>query len=263
MSASTMSQTSAAVPVSGKTHMLKQLTISELRLILREPRRVWGIALPVVLLIVLGFIPTFNTPSSGLGGFTPIEVYVPIVILMSMTLMAVTMMPMILAGYREHGILRRLRTTPAGPARVLAAQLIINVGAAAISVLVVLLVAKAFYQVPFPRQPVAFVLVVLLAIVTMQAIGLFVAAVASTTMAAQVLGGLLFFPMLFFSGLWFPIPLMSPPLQDISHLTPLGAGWEAMAATATGHWPPVLPVAVLVGYAVVCGLVAAKSFRWE
>lgn len=263
MSTSTVTVTSVDAPVTGKSHALRQLTICELKLVMREPRRVVGLALPIVLLIVLGLIPTFNTPSAKLGGFTPLDTYVPIVILMSMTLMAVTYMPMVLAGYREHGILRRMRTTPAGPARVLAAHLIINLVFAAFSVLVVVALAKGIYNVPFARQQVGFLLSLLLAVAALQAIGLFVAAVSSTTIAAQVLGGVLFFPMLFFSGLWFPIPLMSPALQDISHATPLGAGWQAMSASAAGHWPPVMSLVTLVIYLVVCGFIAIRSFRWE
>ncbi len=244
-------------------HALRQLTFCEFKLALREPRRLVGMVLPVVLLIVLGFIPTFNTPSAKLGGFTPLDTYVPVVILMSMTLMAVTYMPMVLAGYREHGILRRMRTTPAGPARVLAAYLIINLIFAVAAVVIVVALARSIYNVPFARQQAGFLLALLLAVAALQAIGLFVAAVASTTMAAQVLGGVLFFPMLFFSGLWFPIPLMSPALQHIAHATPLGAAWQAMSTAATGHWPPVMSLLTMAIYFVVCGFAAARWFRWE
>jgi ABC-2 type transport system permease protein len=72
-----------------------------------------------------------------------------------------------------------------------------------------------------------------------------------------------FYPLLFFSGLWLPIPSMPPALQHISHATPLGAAWEAMAGAGAGIWPHALPLLTMAAYAVVFGLAAARLFRWE
>lgn len=56
--------------------------------------------------------------------------------------------------------------------------------------------------------------------------------------------------MMFFAGLWLPIPQMSPGLQDISHATPLGAAVTAMADTLGGTFPPLLYLGILAGWAV-------------
>lgn len=72
----------------------------------------------------------------------------------------------------------------------------------------------------------------------------------------------LFYPMLFFSGLWYSIPLMASALQHVAHATPLGAAWEAVATAAVGHWPPALPLVTLAIYAIGFGLAAARFFRW-
>jgi len=124
-------------------------------------------------------------------------------------------------------------------------------------------VARIGYGVPLPVQFLGFALSVLLTLAALLALGLFVAALAPTTRVAQVIGGLLFYPMLFFAGLWYPVPLMAPVLQHIAHATPLGAAWEAMAYSATGHWPPAVPLATLAIYAIALSLAAAKWFRWE
>lgn len=239
-----------------------QLSLTELKLTMRDRIGPMGVALPVVLLVILGFIPTFRDPQASFGGYSTFDVYVPIVILMSMALLSLGV-PAALTSYREKGVLRRLRTTPAGAARVLAAQLLVNLVLVVISVTLVLLVARVGYGVPLPRQFAGFVLSVLLTLAALLSLALFIAALAPSTRASQIIGGLLFYPMLFFSGLWYPVPLMAPALQHIAHATPLGAAWEAMAYSAAGHWPPALPLATLAIYAIALSLAAAKWFRWE
>ena len=79
---------------------------------------------PLALLIIFGSIPSFTRPRASLGGLTELDLYVPILIAFVIAMLALNALPPVLAGYREKGILRRLRTTPVGPARVLAAQLV-------------------------------------------------------------------------------------------------------------------------------------------
>ncbi|MGH3149873.1 MAG: ABC transporter permease [Streptosporangiaceae bacterium] len=254
----------APPPVRARQSALWRLTLAESKLFLRERvGPIWGIALPLLLLVIFGSIPFFKKPQASFGGYTTLDIYVPILIAMMLGLLSLVALPMVLAGYRERGILRRLQTTPAGPARVLSAQLLINLGAAAVTVIVLLTVARLAYSVPLPRQLAGFTVAVLLAAAALMSFGLLVAAVAPTGRTAQVIGSLLFYPLMFFSGLWLPIPSMPVTLQHISHATPLGAAWEAMAAAATGSWPHALPVLTMAGYAVVFGTAAARLFRWE
>ena len=105
--------------------------------------------------------------------------------------------------------------------------------------------------------------IALLAATGLLSLGLFVAAVAPSGRAASAIGAILFYPLMFFSGLWLPIPSMPAVLQHISHATPLGAAWESFQDAALGHWPPALALLTMVGYGVVFGLAAARLFRWE
>ena len=147
----------------------------------------------------------------------------PILIAFVIAMLALNALPPVLAGYREKGILRRLQTTPVGPARVLAAQLVIDLGrGGGHAGRLVLAVARIGYGVALPRQLGGFVLAALLAAVALLAVGLFVAAAAPTGRAANAIGAILFFPMMFFAGLWLPIAQMPAVLRHISHATPLG-----------------------------------------
>lgn len=74
---------------------------------------------------------------------------------------------------------------------------------------------------------------------------------------------MLFFPMMFFAGLWLPRASMPESLLEISDFTSLGAAVGAIQSSMEGDWPQLLYLVVLVGYAVLFGAAARRLFRWE
>src|SRR5215467_3085964 len=151
-------ETTVARPV--RRSSLARLTLTEFKLALREPMLVfWTFAFPLGLLIVFGLIPAFKQTHAGYHGLTVLEIYVPVLILMMLALFSFFMMPTTLATYRQQGILRRLRTTPAGPARVLAAQLLVTLGSEAVMVAAILLLGRVAFAIPFPLAPGIWVVV--------------------------------------------------------------------------------------------------------
>ena len=262
---SVATETAGAPAVPGRRRSaLARLTRTELILFLREPMMVfWTIAFPLVLLIIFGLIPSFKETHPGYQGLTVLQTYVPIIILTMLALLSFFSLPVTLTTYREQRILRRLQTTPAGPARVLAAQLIVTIGAAVVMVAAILVLGRLAFDVPFPRAPGIWVVVALLTAASTLSLGLLIAAVAANPRVAGAVGNILFFPLMFFSGLWLPIPSMPAVLQHISHATPLGAAWESFQAATLGHWPPALALGTMAAYAVAFGLAAAPLFRWE
>jgi ABC-2 type transport system permease protein len=243
---------------------LLKLSLTELKLLSRERvRMALPIAIPVLLIVILGNVRSFRRPDAAFGGESVIDLYTTIMVVMGLALLALTNMPMIMADYRERGVLRRLQTTPIGPVRVLAAQLVADLTEAVVMVIAILAVARIGFGVPLPRQAGAFVVTALLAAFALLAAGLLVAAVAPTGRVARGIGALLFYPMMFFAGLWIPIPNMPATLQHISHATPLGAAVPALTAAAEGAWPTGLQLMTLAGWAIALGLAAARFFRWE
>jgi ABC-2 type transport system permease protein len=242
-----------------------KLTRMEGRLFLREPVALFfGLIFPALLLLGLGSLfPGFDEPAPELGGGRFIDVYAPVAIVFGLAMLGVGTFPATLATYRELGILRRLRTTPLHPARLLWAQMLVQFSVAVVATAAVVIVATVVFAVPIPGQPIWFALSFILTAVAMAVTGLLIGSVAPTSQSAIAIGMAVYFPMLFFAGLWIPRELMSETLQTISDFTPLGAAVEALTDAWFGTTPDLLPLGIMLGYILVVGFAAVRFFRWE
>lgn len=246
----------------GSWPAFRALVRAERLLLLREPAvLLWGVAFPVLLLTIMGIAS--SGPDADLGGLRLVQVYQPVVIAMVLATLGGSTLPAVLTTYRETRVLRRLATTPVRPFAVLAAQLLVNLGVCLVATALILAVGRAAFGVALPRQPVGFALVLLLAAAALLALGLVVAALAPSGRAAAGIGSLLFFPMMFFAGLWIPRPLMPSALRSVGDFTPLGAAVSALGDTSAGRWPTLSAIVVLAAFLVAFTTVAARYFRWE
>jgi ABC-2 type transport system permease protein len=105
--------------------------------------------------------------------------------------------------------------------------------------------------------------VFVLAAVQMIAVGCVLAALVPTAGMANGLGMLLYFPMLFFAGVWVPGPLMPDGLAAVSAFVPLGAAAQAMETAWFGSGFPASQVVVMLAWTSVLVPVAARVFRWR
>lgn len=243
---------------------LRRLIAAEARLALREPAGlVWGIGLPVLLLVVFGQIPKFNVPTKQFGGLSPLDVYLPILCSMVLAMLALFSIPGPLATYREQGVLRRMATTPVSPVAVLAAQLVVNLVMAVVAIGLILGIGTTAFGLDAPGQPFGFVLALALTAVALFGLGLWVAAIARTAKAAQAIAGAFFFPLEFLAGLWVPRQVMPAGLRDVSDYTPLGAAVQGLQDSIAGTFPSARALLVLAAYAVAFGFAAVRMFSWE
>lgn len=242
-----------------------KLTNVEWKQFRREPMSMgFGLAFPTILLIGLGLaIPSFREANPDLGGLRVIDVYVPIVMGMSIATLGLSVLPAYLAEYRHTGVLRRLAVTPAKPRDLLIAQLVVQLCVAIVAGAASVLAGMLIFDVRAPENPVALALAFVLAAAATFAVGLLIAAVAPSVNAASGIGMTVYFPMLFAGGVWTPGDAMPDVLRTISDFTPIGAGVSAMSDAWNGDWPQPLHLIVLVAYVLGASLAAAKIFRWE
>jgi ABC-2 type transport system permease protein len=244
---------------------ITKLTRMEARLFLREPIGLFfGLFFPSLLLLGLGSLfPGFDERVPELGGLRAIDIYAPVAIAFGLAMLGIGTFPATLATYREAGILRRLRTTPLHPARLLRAQMSVQFAVEVVAAAAVITTAAAVFDVPLPREPVWFVLSFVLTAVAMAVTGLLIGSVSPTSQSAVAIGMAVYFPLLFFAGLWIPRELMSETLQTMSDFTPLGAAVQAMTDAWYGTTPSLLHLGVILGYILIVGFAAVRFFRWE
>lgn len=241
---------------------LTKLTLTEFKLFLRD-----GTAVAVVLALPLGFLIIFGSMvSGGASSEDPRTVegfFSAMAVSLSIGMLALFTLPTYLGTYREKGILRRLSVTPVHPVMVLVAQLVVHLVMALVGVALVLVVGNVALGISVPQNLPGFFVVAFLGVLALFVVGLLIAAVAPSGRAAGSLGSLLFFPLLFFAGVWMPKEQMPDFLARIADFTPLSAMMDAFQRTWAGGAPQTLSLAVLAAITVVAGAAAAKVFRWE
>jgi len=241
-----------------------KLVLNDARLAWRLPiGLIFGLGLPVLLLVIFGSLPVFQDHQKTLGGLTLFDVYIPTLIALVVAALAFFSLPTPLATYREQGILRRLSTTPVPPSWVLGGQLVIHLVIAATALIVVIVVGIAAYGLKAPASAGGFVLATLLSTTAVFAIGLLITGVARTAAGAGGISFAVFFPLMFFAGLWLPVQEFPTALRDVSYLTPLGASVEALQRAMQSGFPSASALLVLAAYTVIFGALAVRFFKWE
>jgi ABC-2 type transport system permease protein len=259
-----MTVTTAPLPKTPPRAAFGKIVLNEARLAWRQPAGLAaGVGIPVLLTVIFGELPKFQQPQASLGGLTYFDVYVPVLAMFATAILALWGLPVPLASYREHGILRRLQTTPVPRSWLLAAQVAVQLCLALAGLLTVILVGVIAFGAPDAKNPAAMVAACAFGIAGLFPVGLSIAALAPTSATASVIGRLTFVPLMFFAGLWLPRALMPAVLRDISACTPVGAAVVALQDSMQGQFPPAAPLLTLAGYALAFSLLAWRFFRWE
>ncbi len=241
------------------------------KLLLNESRLAWripigigmGLGLPLLLLVVFAIIPGTRQASSDLGGVSYFALTFPILLALTILTLSIAVMPRSLINYRETGILRRLSVTPVPPGWLLAAQIVINLAIAVVGFIILTTAGVTAFGLELPENVPGFLLAYLLTVTSLFAVGLCIAAFVRSDAVANGIGGILFFALLFFGGLWIPRPLMPPVLINISNWTPLGASVDALQRAMQRLFPSLQSLLVLMAYTVVFGYLAVRYFKWE
>ncbi|WP_026874542.1 ABC transporter permease [Jiangella gansuensis] len=224
-----------------------------------------GLVVPIGLPLLI-LVMNASAASSEIveNGRSALDVYVlPLVFTIVMASIGIINMPSFLAYYRRSGILRRLAVTPASPAMVLVAQMLVSLVQAVIGIGLAFAIAVLAFDARPPVNAWAAVGVVALAIVAMYAIGMVVAALAPTPNSAVAIGLVGFFAFGALGGLFGGTNALPDAVARVGEWLPFGASVEALSDAWAGSSVDAAHL-VSLGVTTVVGVtVAAVAFRWE
>jgi ABC-2 type transport system permease protein len=167
---------------------------------------------------------------------------------------------------REKKVLKRFGATPVSRTTVVASQVVYRLILAVVQAVIILVVATTVFKVQITGNLFALFGMVLLGAMAFISIGYFAVARAKTVESAMPIIQLVQFPMLFLSGIFFPVDIMPAfmrPIINALPLTYLGDAFRQIMVSGTPLYPMWLDVTVLGIWLVVCVGLAVRLFRWE
>jgi len=96
-------------------------------------------------------------------------------------------------------------------------------------------------------------------------LGMLVGTISKNTETASVVGNIITFPMMFLAGTFFPISLMPPYLQYVSHVLPLFYIVDGLNGVMiySNYTQAAIDLAVVTAITLVFFVAAAKLFKWR
>jgi imidazolonepropionase-like amidohydrolase/ABC-type multidrug transport system permease subunit len=167
---------------------------------------------------------------------------------------------------REANILRRYKVTPITPAPLLVASVVTGWILYMPNVLLIFTLAHLLYGMPWPQSMGSVLIFVTVAIVGFRAVGMIIASVVNSMQESQLLVQLIYLPMLFLSGVTFPLSMFPPWLLTVTQFLPatyLVTGIQGMLLRNEGIAANLEPALALVLTGFVGLFISYKLFRWE
>jgi ABC-2 type transport system permease protein len=246
---------------------LGKLFVMQLKLYLREPLAFFfSLAYPALLLLLFGFI-FGNDPDPSFWGinFGTVDASVPAYAGIIIGTVALVGIPIDTAASRETGVLRRYRATPLHPAAYLAASVAVYLIIALLGMVILVLTGKFVFGLRIAGSWLDVLAAITLSALSFYSLGYLLASLVPTARAAQAVGMVIFFPMMFLSGAGMPLQLLPEGLRKVSDFLPLSYVVRLIQGLWFGEsWSDLwLPVLVLAGILVVATAAATRVFRWE
>jgi len=257
----------AEVPVRGSFRGLSDLPLIG-RQVYYEQLSFWlnpiGAAITIVFsLVFVIFFESFNKTSTvkflthiNLGQY-----YLPAFMAYGVMAACFNIMGITLVNRREMGLLKRLRLSPI-PSWMLLTAMFLSWMIIAVIQIVLVLIVGLFYGIHGPHQVGEFILVVIVGMLSFTALGVGVSTLAPNADSAAPILSLIFFILIAFSGLYFPIQSGSA-LATVTNFFPIRHLILASVDTfngipGTSPWNDILVMLIWGAVGVVLGL-----RRWD
>jgi len=168
--------------------------------------------------------------------------------------------------WREKQVLKRFGATPLRRSTIVFSQVAYRLILAVIQTLIIISVAYFAFNVEVVGNWAVLFGLVILGTLTFISLGYLAVSRARTIEGAMPIIQLIQFPMLFLSGVFFPVDFMPGfmrPIVNALPLTYLGDTFRQVMVEATPLHSMIVNLVVLTGWLVVSMVLAIRFFRWE
>ena len=242
-----------------------KLVVVEIKLFLRQPTAVFfTILFPILLLGVFGAIYG-NEPTEFFGNNGYVDTVCPAFIGLIIAMTGFTIIPGVVASYRERGVLKRLRASPIHANTVLFTWITVYTIVSVLAAILMVLFGRLVFGVRFSGSWGLVVLFAVISMVSIFSLGFIIASLAPSVRTAEAVGMGIYFPMIFLSGTTIPAEVMPETLREATLALPLTHVVKLMQGLwFGGQWQHYwVNIVVIIGLAGVGILVSALTFRWE
>jgi len=167
---------------------------------------------------------------------------------------------------KKSGALRRLRATPIRASQLILATALEYLFIGLITVVIMFGVATFLFDFSMRGSYLTLMAFTLLGTFSLFGFGMAIGGWAKNENQSAPLSNLIAFPMMFLTGVFFPVYLLPLWLQSISHflpLTPIIDGIR-MIITENASFLTLGPqLAIIFGWTIIIYAVAFRVFRWE
>jgi ABC-2 type transport system permease protein len=199
-------------------------------------------------------------------GTTYIDWFVPGILGMSLMNSGIIGIATAFVSFREKGILRRIKVTPYALWKFILARIVAALVVALVTSGILIGIGWLIWGLTVRGNILLIIGVLILAAMAFLAIGYAIAAFARNTETAASYANLITFPMMFLSGVFFPLGSMPDWLQPVITLMPLKYAVEALRQPMLygrglgAIWQDLL---ILLAVFVVCLAFAVRFFKWD
>jgi ABC-2 type transport system permease protein len=260
---------------------------SNLKMTLRDRTVLfWLLLFPAVLIVVFGALVDGNSDSKisvgvvsaeampvaistqGIQGknMSYVDFLVPGVLAMSVMNGGIVGLSAAFVVMRERSVLRRIKVTPFPMISFITARVATQLLVALCQAAILLGLAKLIFDLDIVGNLLEVAVFIFLGSLAFLTIGFFVAGVSRKQQSATALAQLISFPMLFLSGVIFPLDRAPVWLQDVAKALPLTYLADGLrqvmiyGASLASLWDDLLALVVTIAVGLA---LAVRFFRWE
>ena len=241
-----------------------KLTWLEIRIFMREPLGLFAaIGVPAAMFLVLGRSVSASADHASATRFVAQDL--PLFVSIFISINAALSLIAVISIYREGGILKRLRATPLRPPAILGAHVLVKLVFTGISLLLTILAGRRFYPVTLHPHVAGFALAVAVTTLAILCMGFVVASMVPTARFAQLIGSIVFYPMLVVSGMFVPLASMPRSLALLGSVLPMSHAVALLRGAWVGTgWLELLPHLGALALTIAISLaLTTRVFRWE